>query len=218
MEDSQKAETKETARDSRETQPKKTAKDSQKAEAEETASDDAGPAVDPAKQTLVAAAVAAIALTIVMALVLLGARGTPPAVEEANTGGRSDSPQAYARYIKVDRYAAKAGIGALGARELIIEGYVTNTGARTVAAADLRCYFSLQAGGRTHYDFPLVVDTLLGDLGDGPLEPKSGRKFAVRMGGVPDGLASVVREGKFLDGPAVEITRIELVNIRLENG
>ncbi len=175
-------------------------------EAKGTASDQAAPALEPGKRALVAAAVGAVALTVVMTVMLVAAwRASTPQTGEADPGGRRDSPAAYAGRIKVDRYSAKTEIGALGSNELRIDGHVTNAGAQTVAAADIRCYFTANSGDRTYFDFPLVIDTGLDDLGDGPLGPMSGRSFAVRM-------------GKFPGGSMPNISQVEVINIRLKKG
>jgi hypothetical protein len=183
--------------------------DSQKTkESEDTTSGKAGPPLEPGRRALFAAAVGAVALTAVMTTMLVAAwRASEPPGGEADPGGRRDSPAAYAKRIKIDidQRSVKAEIDALGSKELRIDGYVTNTGAQTVAAADLRCYFKANSGGQTYFDFPLVIDTGLDDLGDGPLGPMSGRAFAVRM-------------GEFQGGAEPSISHVEVINIRLKKG
>jgi hypothetical protein len=169
-----------------------------------TALDKAVPTLEPGKRALIAATVGAVALTAVMTVMLVAAwRASTPPSAEADPGGRRDSPAAYARRVKIDRYSAKTEIDGLGSKELRIDGYVTNTGAQTVAAADIRCYFTADSGIQTFLDFPLVIDTDLDDLGDGPLGPMSGRGFAARM-------------GEFQGGSEPRISRVEVINIRLK--
>lgn len=180
--------------------------ESQDEAARGAASKDAGAAIEPGKRALVAAAVGAVALTAVMLLMLLAARRSPPpvVVEASGSDDGNVSPHSYARYIEVDHFGVRAQTNALGSRELLVRGHVRNGGPRAVVAADLRCHFPAHSGGRVHFDFPLVVDSRLDDLGEGPLPPMSGRDFAVRMGEFPDELAP-------------EIPRIEVVNIRLQD-
>jgi hypothetical protein len=187
--------------------------DSQKArqpkEAKGAVSDKAAPPVEPGKRTLIAVAVGAIALATVMTLMLVTAWLAPAQQgETAYAGGRRESPAAYADRIRVEKYSAKVQKNSLGSNALSINGYVTNSGARTVAAADLRCYFVADDDARSaqaYYDFPLVIETSLDDLGDGPLRPMSGRKFAVRMGDFPG-------------GSFPSISRVEVINVRLKKG
>ena len=142
-----------------------------------------------------------------MVLILLAAWQAPRSVVDSadpNGNGRA-SAQADSRNLTIDHCVARAKIGPLGSREIIVTGYMKNTGSLIVAAADLRCYFAADSGDQTHFEFPLVVDSALDNMGDGPLPPMAGRNFSVRIGEFPDGFAS-------------DITRVEVVNIRLEKG
>jgi hypothetical protein len=155
------------------------------------------------RQMMLAIAAGAAALTIVMLLMLSAARrgSLPDAIEPVSTS-KDIAPKAYERYVVVDRCAMRDGSGAAGAHEVIIEGSVANTGALTVAAADLRCFFPTHSGGQTSMDLPLVVDTKLEDVGAGALGPYSTRDFSVRVGEFPGALLP-------------EILRVEVVNVRL---
>lgn len=158
-----------------------------------------------ARQVMVAAAAGAAVLTIVMLLMLLAVRqGSPTNAIKPVSHPKNIAPEAYKRYILVNNYAAREGPGAPGAREILIEGYVENAGALTVASADLRCFFPIHSGGQRAIDLPLVVDTRLDEVGDGPLAPYSTRDFSVRIGEFPDGLAP-------------EILRVEVVKVRLSS-
>jgi len=53
-------------------------------------------------------------------------------------------------------------------------------------------------------DLPLVVNTRIDDVGDGPLKPFSVRNFRVRIGEFPDELAP-------------EILQVEVVNVQLRS-
>ena len=165
---------------------------------------DANP--EPGRQAMMAAAVGATVLATTMLLILLAAvHGRPPvAVVAADTGGRNVSPQAYGQYIQADHYAAGTDTTVTGSLAFTVKGYVRNTGLRTVTAADLRCYFPMHSGGEAHVDFPLVADTRLDDLGDGPLPATSGRGFTVRLGKIPEEIS-------------LELLRAEVVNIRLKS-
>ena len=151
--------------------------------------------------------IGAAALSVAMLLILLAAWQAPSPVLTGTdpNGKKNTSEQADTRSLTIDYYAARAKTGALGSRELIVEGYMTNAGSLAVEAADLRCHFATNSGDQAHFDFPLVVDSHLDNLGDGPLSPMTGRNFAVRMGEFPDGIAS-------------DIMRVEVINIRLKNG
>jgi hypothetical protein len=161
----------------------------------------------PGNQAFVAAVTGAAALSVVMALILLTTRQAPRAVigRTAPNGNGRASSQVDTRNLEIDHYTARAKIGPLGSRELIVEGYMTNAGSLAIVAADLRCYFRADSENQTHFDFPLVVDSSLDNLSDGPLLPQAGRSFSVRSGEFPDGFAS-------------GIARIEVVNVRLEKG
>lgn len=167
-------------------------------------SEDAETTTHAGSRAIAAAVIGASVLAAVMLLVLLAAiRTPPPAVARPVADTGNISPRAYARFVSAERYMARTTTGVLGSRELLVTGYVRNTGARAVVAADIRCFFARQdAGGEAYLDFPLVVDTRLADLGSGPLPPKSGRDFAVRMDGFPDELSP-------------QIVRIELINLRI---
>ena len=156
-------------------------------------------------QALMAAAVGATVLAVTMVLILVAAtHGRKPVpVVATDTGGRNASPQAYGRYILVDHYAAGTETTAIGSLAFTIKGHARNTGLQTVAAADLRCYFPMRSGGETHIDFPLVADTRLDDLGEGPLPATSGRDFTIRLGRVPEDISP-------------ELIRVEVVNIRIK--
>ena len=172
----------------------------------EKSPEEAIPAVEPGKRTLIAMAAGAIALIVVMAVMLMTARQAPaPPGGRADSGGRRESPEVYARRIKIENISASTETGALGLNTLKINGYVINSGAQTVAAADLRCHFTTNEDARSYFDFPLVIDTSLDDLGDGPLGPMSGRSFAVMMGDFPGGAFPT-------------ISHVEVINIRLKKG
>lgn len=173
--------------------------------AETSGDNKAGTVPEPGKQALIAVMIGAAALSVAMLLILLAALQAPSSVVTRTDPNGNTSAQADARSLEIDDYAARAKTGALGSRELIVEGYVTNAGSLTVEAADLRCHFTTNSGDQVHFDFPLIVDSHLDDLGDGPLTPMMGRNFTVRMGEFPDGIAS-------------DITRVEVINIRLKNG
>ena len=165
----------------------------------------AGTVPEPGKQALMAVMIGAAALSVAMLLILLAAWQAPSSVVTGADPNGNTSAQADARSLKIDHYAARAKTGVLGSRVLVVEGYMTNAGSLTVEAADLRCHFTTNSGDQAHFDFPLVVDSQLDNLGDGPLTPMMGRNFSVRMGEFPDGITS-------------EITRVEVINIRLKNG
>lgn len=157
------------------------------------------------KQSLVAIAVGAGVFAAVMFLILLAVRQAPPPVD-ANSHPQSGdiSPADYAQYIVVENCVANLRTNALGARELEIKGYVKNSGARTVRSAALRSHFRTVSGGETSLEFPLVIHTRLDDMGGGPLMPMSGREFGVRAGKFPEGLEP-------------EISRLEVINVRLQS-
>ena len=182
------------------------AQEAEDAASEETSSEEAAPTIEPGKRTLIAVAVGAIALIAVMAVMLVTAWMAPaPSSVEVDSGGRRESPAAYAERVKVENYSATTEEGALGSNTLRIDGYVINAGAQTVAAADLRCHFTTDEDARSYFDFPLIIDTSLDDLGDGPLGPMSGRSFAVRM-------------EDFRGGSWPTISHVEVINIRLKKG
>lgn len=179
--------------------------ESQSTAEQETVSHDAGRGIGSGRQAVTAVAVGAIALATIMLLILFAQwRTSAQLVENGKERGRHVSARSYVRYIKVDSPTVTAEPGMLASRELVIKGTARNTGFRTVAAADLRCYFRAYSGGRRYFDFPLVCDTRLDDVGDGPLRPMTDRDFAVRMGAFPDNLSP-------------ELMKFEVVNIRLKD-
>lgn len=166
-----------------------------------------GHAPPPGSQAFMAAIIGAIALSVVMVVILLSAlQASRTAVVSAGPKiNKRASLQADARNLKIDYYTARTKTGPLGSRELIVAGRMKNTGSLAVEAADLRCYFTADSGNQIHFDFPLVVDSSLDDLGEGPLPPRAGRNFSARLGKFPDGFAS-------------DITRIEVINVWMEKG
>ena len=153
---------------------------------------------------ITAIAAGAIVFAIVMLLMLLAALQAPPAVVDSGSRSHDISQEGYARNLLVEDCIPQVRDTAAGLRELQINGYVRNVGKLPVAEADLRCYFAARSGGEISLDFPLVIDTRLDDVGEGPLAPMSGRRFAVRVGEFPDTLAP-------------EILRVEVANVRLRN-
>jgi len=162
------------------------------------------PVFHPGNQALMAAGTGAAALSVVMLLMLLAAwQASRQVIDDATPrNNRNTLLRVDRRSLTIDHYTARAKESPLGSLELIVEGHMENMSSLAVEAADLRCYFAANSGERTHFDFPLVVDSNLNDLGDDPLPPQTGREFSVRIGEFPDGFAS-------------EIMRIEVINVRL---
>jgi len=163
--------------------------------------------VESAKRALAAIIIGAAALSMVMLLILLAAwQASSSVVDSPDSSGKNAkiSIPADARNLEIDYYAGRTKTGMAGLRELVVEGRMTNRGRLTVEAADLRCYFETDSGKQIHFDFPLVVDSYLDNLGESHLPPMTARNFSVRMGEFPDGIAS-------------DITRVEVINLRLKN-
>ena len=172
---------------------------------EADASAEAATDLPPGRQALLAIAVGSAVFAIVILLMLAAVLRSPAAdIVEPEPRTEDLSPEAYGRYLTVDDCVAQARINAIGASELMISGHVKNTGAMTVERADLRCHFPTHFGGETSMDLPLVVNTRIDDVGDGPLKPFSVRDFRVRIGEFPDELAP-------------EILQVEVVNVQLRS-
>ncbi|UCD57789.1 MAG: hypothetical protein JSV16_01380 [Candidatus Hydrogenedentota bacterium] len=155
------------------------------------------------KRPFVAIAVASAMLAVVTLLMLLASRQAPPP-----GGGRFDakaevvSEEDYARYILIDSALSNLRTNTMGVRELAIRGYVRNVGKMPVRMADLKCFFKTDSGDETSFELPLVIETTLDDVADGPLMPLSGREFGLRLVEFPDELEP-------------ELFRLEVVNVRL---
>ena len=168
-------------------------------------------AVSPfGRQSFVGIIVAAAVLMAVMVLMLLAVRQSRPAVianSDARSYERSDgvSPQHYARHIVIERFVADICTSMAGTRGLEIKGHIRNTGKLAVDYADLKCYFRTKAGSETSIELPLIIDSKLDAISDGPLMPLSRRAFGLRIGEFPDDLEP-------------EILRMEPVNVRVLTG
>jgi len=160
-----------------------------------------------AKQPFVGILVAAAVLITVMVLMLLAVR------QSASVGGRDSrtqplgrsegvSPGHYARHIVVERFVIDLRTSVAGTRGLEIRGYVRNTGRLPVSSADLKCFFRTKTGSETAIELPLVIDSALEEVSEGPLMPLSRREFGLRIGEFPYDLEP-------------EIMRMEPVNVRV---
>jgi hypothetical protein len=160
----------------------------------------------PGKQSFVGILVAAAVLITVMLLMLLAVRHSRPTVS-ANSDARpyeseSVSPRLYGRHMVIDHFAAELRTSVAGTRGLAIRGYVRNTGKLAVGSADLKCVFRTKTGTETSIELPLIIDSKLDEVSDGPLMPLSGREFGLRIGEFPLDLEP-------------EIVRMEPVNVRV---
>jgi len=161
---------------------------------------------DPGKQTFVAVLVASAVLIVVMLLMLLAVRHSRPRVV-ADSNARPYEPdgvslQRDGRHMVIDHFAAELRTSVAGTRGLAIRGYVRNTGKLPVGSADLKCFFRAKTGAETSIELPLIIDSRLDEVSDGPLMPFSGREFGLRIGEFPLDLEP-------------EIVRTEPVNVRL---
>ncbi|MBI5115999.1 hypothetical protein HZA56_05955 [Candidatus Poribacteria bacterium] len=157
------------------------------------------------KQPFLVIIVAAVAFIIVMSLMLLAVRRSPSEVA-GNLVAQSEEPpeeeeQANVANVVAEDLLPSLRTTATGIRELEIRGYVNNRGKLAVRSADLRCYFRTRSGGEASFDFPLIVDSRLEEVGGGPLMPLTRKEFGVRMGEFPDTVEP-------------EIIRTETTNVR----
>ena len=164
----------------------------------------------PKRYSFVGAVVAAAVLVIVMILMLLAVWQSRPATvgkSNALSYNRSErgSSQHYQSHIVIERFESDLRTNVAGTRGLQIKGYVKNTGELAVHSADLKCYFRTKAGAETSIELPLVIDSALDEVSDGPLMPSSGREFGLRIGEFPYDLEP-------------EILQMEPVNIHVLTG
>ena len=162
------------------------------------------------RQSFIGIMVAAVVLVTVMVLMLLAVRQSRPAVlarsdSRSYERPESISPLQYGRNIVIERFATDLRTSVAGTRGLEVRGYVKNTGKLTVGSADLKCYFRTKSGKETSIELPLVIESALDEVGDGPLMPLSGREFGLRIAEFPLDLEP-------------EIVRMEPVNMRVLTG
>jgi hypothetical protein len=158
------------------------------------------------KQLFIAIALGAIVLVAVMLVMVLAVKQAP-ATSFSKAGYQpmdASSAIGYARYITVEGDVSRFETNVIGSREIEIKGYVRNTGSSAVKAADLRCYFMTVSGGESSLELPLIADTRLEEVGNGWLMPMSGREFGVRAGEFPEGLKP-------------ELSRLEVINVRVRS-
>ncbi len=141
------------------------------------------------------------AFAVVMCVMLIAARQSPSEVGGVSVPPSADSDRETQPSIVVDDVLPSLRTLVTGVRELEIRGYVRNDGKQAVKSADLRCHFQTYSGAEKIYELPLVVDSHLDEVGDGPLMSMERREFGVRIGEFPDTVDP-------------EITKIEVINAR----
>jgi hypothetical protein len=164
------------------------------------------PETAPAERNLfVAVGVGATVLAIVMLLMMFAVlRASSPLIGHSQPQSEEVRPADRAVPVVVEETTAWPATSMHGARELVIRGVVRNSLHSPIKAADMRCYFKTASGGETPFEFPLIVDTRLDEVGAGRLLPFSAREFGVRI-------------GEFPNRSRPTVSRIEVVNVCVQS-